>query len=176
MSADKMSSDEQRRQSRRYGVTAAIVLGALALGIVTLAVPGPASIIQGGEQDGGQDVPDAGQGVQAIRQHVQDAGPRPVMEASTGDVLEDGGLDLLSSDEDLQVTVLADGQIMLGDVLLTEEKLQRVFDSSRQQRPDTLVLVQSEQGAPREKVMRVMELAKAAGLAHLAIGVRPASP
>ena len=44
--------------------------------------------------------------------------------------------------------------------------------AAREKSPDTLVIVQADTGVAHGKVVEVMELAKGAGLAQLAIGVR----
>jgi biopolymer transport protein ExbD len=72
------------------------------------------------------------------------------------------------------VAVLADGRLVLGGDVVTAEELKKAFDTAKAKSPDTLVIVQADEGVPHGKVVEVMEMAKVAGLAQLAIGVREA--
>jgi biopolymer transport protein ExbD len=65
--------------------------------------------------------------------------------------------------------------VLAGDVV-SEDELKRALEQAHAQSPDTLVIVQADEGVPHGKVVQVMELAKGVGLAQLAIGVREAPP
>jgi biopolymer transport protein ExbD len=80
--------------------------------------------------------------------------------------------DVTARTSDLSVAVLADGRFVLGGNVVTEEELKRAFDTARTESPDTVVIVQADEGVPHGTVVQVMELAKQSGLAQLAIGVR----
>jgi biopolymer transport protein ExbD len=89
--------------------------------------------------------------------------------------LPKGGVtDVSVSPTDLSVAVLADGRIVLAGTVVTEEELKKKFDAAREQNPQTMVIVQADEGVTHGKVVQVMEMAKSAGLAQLAIGVREA--
>jgi biopolymer transport protein ExbD len=87
--------------------------------------------------------------------------------------LPKGGVtDVTARATDLSVAVLADGRFVLSGNVVTQDELRRAFDSAKADNPDTLVIVQADEGVPHGTVVQVMELAKKAGLAQLAIGVR----
>jgi len=58
--------------------------------------------------------------------------------------------------------------------VVTTEELKKALDDARTKNPNTLVVIQADEGVPHGRVVEVMELAKGAGLAQLAIGVREA--
>ncbi len=80
--------------------------------------------------------------------------------------------DVTARSTDLSVAVLADGRFVLSGNVVSEDELRRAFDTARTQNPDTIVIVQADEGVPHGTVVQVMELAKKAGLGQLAIGVR----
>jgi biopolymer transport protein ExbD len=73
---------------------------------------------------------------------------------------------------DLSVAILADGRLVVGGDVVSADELKKAFADAKAMSPDTLVIVQADEGVPHGKVVEVMEAAKAAGLAQLAIGVR----
>ncbi len=83
-----------------------------------------------------------------------------------------GSADVATRSTDLVVAVLADGRLVLGGDVVSEAELRQAFDAAHAESSDTMVVVQADEGVPHGKVVEVMELAKAAGLAQLAIGVR----
>jgi biopolymer transport protein TolR len=85
-----------------------------------------------------------------------------------------GQSDVTPSDADMSVAVLQDGRIVLAGDVVSEDELKKAFDAAKQRNPGTLVIVQADEGVTHGKVVEVMEMAKAAGLGQLAIGVREA--
>jgi biopolymer transport protein ExbD len=85
-----------------------------------------------------------------------------------------GQSDVTPSEADMSVAVLQDGRIVLAGDVVSEEELKKAFDAAKQRNPGTLVIVQADEGVTHGKVVEVMEMAKAAGLGQLAIGVREA--
>ncbi|KFE66429.1 ExbD/TolR family protein [Hyalangium minutum] len=83
-----------------------------------------------------------------------------------------GATDVTARSTDLSVAVLADGRYVLSGNVVTTDELKAAFDKARTENPETLVIVQADEGVPHGTVVQVMELAKKAGLAQLAIGVR----
>ncbi len=83
-----------------------------------------------------------------------------------------GAADVTARSTDLSVAVLADGRYVLAGSVVSEDELRRAFDDARVKDPDTVVIVQADEGVPHGTVVQVMELAKKAGLGQLAIGVR----
>lgn len=87
-----------------------------------------------------------------------------------------GTSDVRATPTDLSVAILSDGRLVLAGTVVTLEELKKAFGEAKEKSPDTLVIVQADEGVAHGKVVEVMELAKGAGLAHLAIGVREAQP
>jgi len=83
-----------------------------------------------------------------------------------------GATDVTARATDLSVAVLADGRYVLGGNVVNTDELTAAFDKAKAENPETLVIVQADEGVPHGTVVQVMELAKKAGLAQLAIGVR----
>ncbi|MCE9672753.1 biopolymer transporter ExbD [Myxococcus stipitatus] len=83
-----------------------------------------------------------------------------------------GAADVTARSTDMSVAVLADGRFMLAGNVVSEDELKRSFEEAKVKDPDTVVIVQADEGVPHGTVVQVMELAKKAGLAQLAIGVR----
>jgi biopolymer transport protein ExbD len=83
-----------------------------------------------------------------------------------------GAADITARSTDLSVAVLADGRFVLAGNVVSEEELRKTFDDAKLKDPDTVVIVQADEGVPHGTVVQVMELAKKAGLGQLAIGVR----
>ena len=82
--------------------------------------------------------------------------------------------DVTPTAADLSVAVLSDGRLVVAGGVVTEEELKKALDDAKQKNPDTRVIVQADEGVMHGKVVQVMEMAKAAGLGQLAIGVREA--
>lgn len=83
-----------------------------------------------------------------------------------------GSADVAAQANDLSVAILSDGRLVLGGDVVTAEELKKAFDDAKARSPDTMVIVQADEGVAHGKVVEVMELAKSAGLGQLAIGVR----
>lgn len=77
---------------------------------------------------------------------------------------------------DLSIAILADGRLMLAGTVVTQEELEKSFTEAHAKSPDSLVIIQADEGVPHGKVVEVMELAKKVGLGQLAIGVREGPP
>lgn len=85
-----------------------------------------------------------------------------------------GATDVRARTTDLVVAVLVDGRFVLGGDVVSEEELKSAFATAKEKDPETVVIVQADEGVPHGTVVQVMELARGAGLAQLAIGVREA--
>jgi biopolymer transport protein TolR len=83
-----------------------------------------------------------------------------------------GATDVTARATDMSVAILSDGRFVLGGNVVSEDELKRAFTAAQQKDPDTIVIVQADEGVPHGTVVLVMELAKGAGLGQLAIGVR----
>jgi biopolymer transport protein TolR len=83
-----------------------------------------------------------------------------------------GATDVTARSTDMSVAILSDGRFVLGGNVVSEEELKRAFAEAQQKNPDTIVIVQADEGVPHGTVVQVMELAKSSGLGQLAIGVR----
>lgn len=83
-----------------------------------------------------------------------------------------GTTDVTARATDLSVAVLSDGRFVLGGNVVSEDELKRAFAKAQEENPDTVVIVQADEGVPHGTVVVVMEMAKSVGLGQLAIGVR----
>jgi biopolymer transport protein ExbD len=77
---------------------------------------------------------------------------------------------------DVSVAILADGRVVLSGTVVTMDELKKSFETTHGSAPDSTIIIQADEGVPHGKVVEVMELAKAAGLGQLAIGVREGPP
>lgn len=85
-----------------------------------------------------------------------------------------GAADVQVQQQDVSVAILADGRVLLAGTVVTMDELKKELDAVKAKNPETLVVVQADEGVSHGKVVEVMELAKGAGLSQLAIGVREA--
>lgn len=83
-----------------------------------------------------------------------------------------GSADVATTANDLSVAILSDGRLVLSGDVVSADELKKALADAKAKNPDTLVIVQADEGVPHGKVVEVMEMAKAAGLGQLAIGVR----
>jgi biopolymer transport protein ExbD len=77
---------------------------------------------------------------------------------------------------DLAVAILADGRVVIGGRVVDQAVLKDVLAKAHDQNPDTLVLVQADEGVIHGRVVEVMDLARRQGLSRLAIATRADSP
>ena len=80
--------------------------------------------------------------------------------------------DVKARRSDLSVAILNDGRLVLSGTVVSADELKAAFTKAQAENPDTLVIVQADEGVAHGRVVEVMEAAKGAGLAQLAIGVR----
>src|SRR5437870_7952432 len=85
-----------------------------------------------------------------------------------------GAADVTVQQQDMSIAILTDGRILLSGTVVEPDELKKALDEARAKNPDTLVVVQADEGVTHGKVVEVMEMAKGAGLSQLAIGVREA--
>ena len=83
-----------------------------------------------------------------------------------------GAADVTARTTDMSVAVLSDGRYVLAGNVVTQDELKKAFETAKADNPDTIVIVQADEGVPHGTVVQVMELAKQSGLGQLAIGVR----
>jgi biopolymer transport protein ExbD len=83
-----------------------------------------------------------------------------------------GAKEISATQSDLIVAILQDGRVLVGGKVLAEDELKTTFEEAVRRAPETTVIVQADEGVPHGRVVSVMELAKGAGLAQLAIATR----
>lgn len=86
-----------------------------------------------------------------------------------------GAADVAPQASDMSVAVLEDGRLVLSGTVVSADELKKAFADAKAKNPDTMVIVQADEGVSHGKVVEVMEMAKGAGLGQLAIGVREAN-
>jgi biopolymer transport protein ExbD len=80
-----------------------------------------------------------------------------------------GAADVMAQSQDLSVAVLSDGRLVLGGDVVSADELKRAFLEAKAKSPDTLIIVQADEGVAHGKVVAVMDQARRAGLTRLAI-------
>jgi biopolymer transport protein ExbD len=73
---------------------------------------------------------------------------------------------------DLSIAILSDGRVVVGGKVVEEQELRSMLTASAERNPDTLVLVQADEGVVHGRVVAVMDLARRLGLQRLAIATR----
>jgi biopolymer transport protein ExbD len=73
---------------------------------------------------------------------------------------------------DLAVAVLGDGRTVVNGKVIEPGALRELFIKAYEANPNTLVLLQADEGVPHGKVVAVMEMARGQGLTRLAIATR----
>jgi len=73
---------------------------------------------------------------------------------------------------DIAIAVLQDGRTVVHGKVVTDDALAAILDEARSRNPDTMVLVQADEGVAHGKVVAVMDLARRHGLTRLAIATR----
>jgi biopolymer transport protein ExbD len=77
---------------------------------------------------------------------------------------------------DLAIAVLADGRVVVQGKVVDEGALKRILEKAHDENPETLVLVQADEGVPHGRVVQVMDMARREGLPRLAIATRADAP
>lgn len=77
---------------------------------------------------------------------------------------------------DISIAILVDGRLLLSGTVVSPQELEQSFKETQERAPQSVVIIQADQGVPHGKVVEVMELARRAGLGQLAIGVREGGP
>jgi biopolymer transport protein ExbD len=74
--------------------------------------------------------------------------------------------------QNVSIAILADGRVVVGGKVVEEPELRSMLSASAEKNPDTLVLIQADEGVAHGRVVAVMELARRIGLQRLAIATR----
>lgn len=74
--------------------------------------------------------------------------------------------------QQIAIAVLADGRVVVGGKVVSDAELESALTDAHGRNADTLVLVQADAGVVHGRVVAVMDLARKAGLARLAIATR----
>jgi len=73
---------------------------------------------------------------------------------------------------DLVVAVLADGRAVVGGAVVSDAELEETFTASARAHPDSVLVVQADEGVPHGRVVAVMETGRRAGLSRIAIATK----
>jgi biopolymer transport protein ExbD len=87
-----------------------------------------------------------------------------------------GQADAVKEVHDLAVAVLSDGRTVVQGKVIDADALKGVFAKAHADNPDTLVLIQADEGVIHGRVVAVMDLARREGLPRLAIATRADNP
>jgi biopolymer transport protein ExbD len=77
---------------------------------------------------------------------------------------------------DLAIAVLSDGRVVVQGKVVDQDTLKQILVKAHAENPETLVLVQADEGVTHGKVVAVMDMARREGLPRLAIATRADSP
>ena len=77
---------------------------------------------------------------------------------------------------DLAIAVLFDGRVVVQGKVVDPEALKQILVKAHAENPETLVLVQADEGVAHGKVVAVLDMARREGLPRLAIATRADSP
>jgi biopolymer transport protein ExbD len=77
---------------------------------------------------------------------------------------------------DLAIAVLVDGRVVVQGKVVDPDALKLILEKAHAENPETLVLVQADEGVAHGKVVAVMDMARRQGLPRLAIATRADSP
>ena len=77
---------------------------------------------------------------------------------------------------DLAIAVLSDGRVVVQGKVVDEGALMQILEKAHADNPETLVLVQADEGVAHGKVVAVMDMARRQGLPRLAIATRAENP
>ena len=77
---------------------------------------------------------------------------------------------------DLAIAVLSDGRVVVQGKVVDQDALKRILEKARAENPETLVLVQADEGVTHGRVVAVMDMARREGLPRLAIATRADAP
>jgi biopolymer transport protein ExbD len=90
--------------------------------------------------------------------------------------LPQGGVsDVNAKESDLSIAILSDGRVVVAGDVVTEQELDTLLKDTQKKDPDTMIIIQADEGVPHGKVVQAMEAAKRVGLSQVAIGVRDQS-
>ena len=88
------------------------------------------------------------------------------------DLPKGGARELTATQSDLVIAILQDGRTVVGGKVLNDDELKATFKEAKARAPETTVIIQADAGVPHGRVVGVMEVAKAEGMAQLAIATR----
>ncbi len=80
--------------------------------------------------------------------------------------------DLAPGSDDVTVSILADGRLLLDGAEQPEGALPAALTAAARQKSGAALILQADEGVPHGRVVAVMEAARAAGFARLAVATR----
>jgi biopolymer transport protein ExbD len=86
--------------------------------------------------------------------------------------LPKGGKGEAVAAQNVSIAILSDGRVVVGGKVVEEPELRSMLTASAEKNPETLVLVQADEGVAHGRVVAVMYLARRLGLQRLAIATR----
>lgn len=89
------------------------------------------------------------------------------------DLPKSSASDIRRDRQDFTISIARDQSIAINQKYVTDDELKNRLYEEAQLNPATLVIIQADQNVSHGKVVQVMDLAKQAGLNHLAIATEP---
>jgi biopolymer transport protein ExbD len=75
--------------------------------------------------------------------------------------------------ESASVTILEDGKVFIDKQEITRDRIRAVLEQRLSQKPDLLILINADHRVDHGRVVEVMDEARQAGVAKMAIAVKP---
>ncbi len=89
------------------------------------------------------------------------------------DLPKSSAKDIQRDKKDVTIVIGTDHSLIVNQKLVNEKELQEKLLAQAKENPQTLVIIQADQGVSHGEVVRIMDYAREAGLSRLAIATEP---
>ncbi|MBI2645568.1 MAG: biopolymer transporter ExbD [Deltaproteobacteria bacterium] len=89
------------------------------------------------------------------------------------DLPKSSAQDIQRDKKDITIVIGSNHQLLINQKAVNEKELQTKLSAQAKENPQTLVIIQADQGVSHGLVVRIMDYAREAGLSRLAIATEP---
>ena len=89
------------------------------------------------------------------------------------DLPKSSAQDIQRDKKDITIVIGSNHQLLINQKAVNERELQARLSAQAKENPQTLVIIQADQGVSHGLVVRIMDYAREAGLSRLAIATEP---
>ena len=89
------------------------------------------------------------------------------------DLPKSSAQDIQRDKKDITIVIGSNHQLLINQKAVNERELQAKLSAQAKENPQTLVIIQADQGVSHGLVVRIMDYAREAGLSRLAIATEP---